>query len=514
LSNAISSLSYINKFFKIYFWEIVSFFFRFLSLAIVIPFLSKRPSIYGIYAICISLTIFLNYADLGFLKAIRKYATECYSRKENQKELKFHGFGAFILTINLTLIFFGFIYISLNPDIIIKDINGEEVIIAKKLLLIQSISVFVLIPKKISECIFRIRLDNHLYKIIFMLSSILTISSTFYFFRDGEYNIVGYFIFYKVIELVFVIICLIVINYKYEISTIRIFKYIKFDNKIYKISSNLSYNSLYTLITWVLFYELDQLIIGRYYGSTSVASYSIGMTIPIIIRSVVGIMYTPINEKTNLLIGEGNQEKLKKLFKNILILYSPFTLILCIGAILSAHMVIPMWVGHEYAYSIYISMILSGMFLFSFVTYPIDILFLATEQVKKLYLYSTLLPFILWGGFILFNSYTGFITIALFKMIAILFVQILYIKFYLNFIEIDLLSFIRITILSNKYSITFTIISLLILDYSVSNIYLIDNLIIISIYLALIGILSLLIAYYTNNKLKKSIDIITKQLIG
>lgn len=68
--------SYTSNYFKIYLLGGLVFVFRFLSMFIVIPFLSGEPSIYSISAICISLSIFLNYADMGFLKATKKYAAE------------------------------------------------------------------------------------------------------------------------------------------------------------------------------------------------------------------------------------------------------------------------------------------------------------------------------------------------------------------------------------------------------------------------------------------------------
>ena len=81
--------SFFFNYVKIYIWEAISFVFKFISMFIVIPFISKEPAIFGIYSICISLGIFLNYADLGFLKATKKYAAEFYAREERIEEMKF-----------------------------------------------------------------------------------------------------------------------------------------------------------------------------------------------------------------------------------------------------------------------------------------------------------------------------------------------------------------------------------------------------------------------------------------
>ena len=58
--------SHNKKSFKIYIWKGASLVLRFLTLFSVTPFLAREPEIYGIYAVCTSITLFLNYADFGF----------------------------------------------------------------------------------------------------------------------------------------------------------------------------------------------------------------------------------------------------------------------------------------------------------------------------------------------------------------------------------------------------------------------------------------------------------------
>ncbi|MFA4979141.1 MAG: hypothetical protein WC589_16620, partial [Sphingobacterium sp.] len=58
--------SYTINYIKIYLWQGVSVVLNFLSMFVVIPFLSSNPQLYGVYTICISTSIFLAYADLGF----------------------------------------------------------------------------------------------------------------------------------------------------------------------------------------------------------------------------------------------------------------------------------------------------------------------------------------------------------------------------------------------------------------------------------------------------------------
>ena len=104
---------------KIYFWQGAAFVLRFLSMFIVTPYLTQEPSIYGIYAVCMSVTIFLSYADLGFLRAGQKYAAECYARGERAEEMKYIGFGTFVLLVFTLLCASVFFYLGYHPQSLI-----------------------------------------------------------------------------------------------------------------------------------------------------------------------------------------------------------------------------------------------------------------------------------------------------------------------------------------------------------------------------------------------------------
>ena len=106
--------SYTKNYLKIYLWQGVSLILNFLSMFIVVPYLTSEPVIYGIYTVCISISIFLAYADLGFMGAGQKYAAEHFARAEKKEEIKVIGFTAFILFVFLTLFSLVFLYLSFS----------------------------------------------------------------------------------------------------------------------------------------------------------------------------------------------------------------------------------------------------------------------------------------------------------------------------------------------------------------------------------------------------------------
>jgi O-antigen/teichoic acid export membrane protein len=112
--------SFTENYIKIYFWQSISLVLGFASLLIVIRYLSSNQSVYGIYSICLSVTIFLSYADLDFLGAGQKYAAEAYSRKEDEHELEYLAFSSFILLIFVLIIAGIFVFLGFNPVFLIK----------------------------------------------------------------------------------------------------------------------------------------------------------------------------------------------------------------------------------------------------------------------------------------------------------------------------------------------------------------------------------------------------------
>ena len=166
---------------------------------VVIPKLSSNPSIYGIYVFSVSMTIFLQYADIGIYKACYKYAAEYYALGDRDKEYKILGFTIFVMGAFITLIASGFLYLSYHPELVIKDINGAENIeIAHKLFMIMSIFSYMTVFQKINALVYGIRVEDYRYQRLLIIASTIKIISVFYFFNES-YDIVGYLLFFNLL---------------------------------------------------------------------------------------------------------------------------------------------------------------------------------------------------------------------------------------------------------------------------------------------------------------------------
>ena len=88
----VAKSDYSFNYLKNSFFQILATGIGFLSLFIVVPFLSENKVLYGIYSVCISLTIFFNYADFGFITVCQKYVGEYYAKNDLREEIKIVGF--------------------------------------------------------------------------------------------------------------------------------------------------------------------------------------------------------------------------------------------------------------------------------------------------------------------------------------------------------------------------------------------------------------------------------------
>ena len=440
--------NFTNNFVKVYFWQIISLALNFLALFIVVPSISGNKELYGIYTLVVSFSIFLNYADLGFIGAGKKFAAEYYANGQLLQSNRAIGFSLYFLSFFIFLFLIAFIVFGLNPDLIFKDISTSELHnISSSLFFILALSTPLILFQQLINSIFGIRIESFIVQRINILGSLIKIFSVFYFFREATYDIVGYFLFFQLINFLCVLIQFIVIQKRYKIKFWNLMSNIKFNKDLYNKIKPLALSGLFLNFSFILYYELDNLIIGKFFGPTNLAVYAVAFTLLNFIRSLIGIFYSPFSIRFNHFIGTGDSNKFKKLYIDLVKYSLPLFGIPIIALFIFAEPIIISWVGTNYTDSILIFKLLIIGFLFTFISLPTSIILNSLLRLKELYLINIIIPLVFWIGIYFTYNEIGIASFALFKSISFLIGALYYLKIYLNFTNFSIFKFTKIIIL-------------------------------------------------------------------
>jgi len=480
---------------------------------IVVPYLSKEPSIYGIYTVCISITIFLAYADLGFLQAGNKYAAESYGRGEQGEEVKIIGFTAFVLLLFVCTCAAIFFYLGCNPHLLIRGLKTHyQMSVASELLFILAFFSPLIVVQRITEMIFGIRLDNYINQRINIGANLLKILSVLYFFRVGSYKIVEYYLFSQILNAVALALSMIIVKTKYNYDLKLLIKSTRFNLAIYKKVNKLAFPTLLIMISWILYWELDAVVIGKYIGPEKVAIFAIGLTLISFLRSIFGILYNPFNARFNHLVGLKSTEALKNMVLQLIILTTPLVLIPVVAIGLVSDSLVLSWVGGVYTDSISIARVLVLVYVFSSITYPASILIMAEERIKPLYFFAIITPLIYWIGIYCFYPLFGLQTFAVFKFIAVVLPLPYYVYYLVKFLNISLFDFIKQVFTPIIIPIIFLILSLLVINnylpFTKSKI----NLFIVCSVTSCIIIIAFFIQYLVSYKIRNQVSLMLSSI--
>lgn len=456
-----------KNYIKVYFWQGIALVLNFISMFIVIPYLASKPNIYGIYTICISVSIFLAYADLGFIGVGQKYAAEYFAKKERTGEMKVIGFAVFILIIFLVIFSVVFFILSLNPNLLVNNLeSSSDKLVASYLLLIIAFSTPTTMFQRLAQSIYGIRIEEYIVHRFNIFANILKILSVLWFFRTGHYNIVSYFLFIQIVNFFISLMILVIAHKRYDYNFRELIKYVRFNKNIFLKTKSLAFSSLFLIFTWILYYELDPTIIGKLLGANQVALYAIGLTILSFFRSIFNILYSPFNARFNHFIGLNDFIGLKNLYQQILIFLTPLVVFPIIAITIMAKPVIITWVGTEYVDSIKIAQLLILCNLLAFITYPTSILLMAQEKIKEMYFVNTLLVLVFWGGILISFKYWDLHSFAIFKLIAFAISAIAYYSVMLKFLQVDIIYSLKMIIQPIILPIVFLVVtSFLFIDY-------------------------------------------------
>lgn len=507
--------SFIKNYIKIYFWQGISLVLNFLSMIVVIPFLTSDPETYGIYSLCISFTIFLSYADLGFIGAGQKYASEYFAKGDAEKEISTIGFSNFILLIFLSLFTTGFLIFSIHPSLLINGITGlAETQTASSLFLILALFTPTTIIQRITQMIFSIRLEEYIIQRTNIFGNIIKIASVFWFFKENRNNIVGYYLFTQIVSFLTALITIYIARTRYNYSFKDLLKSIRFDRVVWKKTRALAFAGLFMTLSWILYYELDSVAIANLLGAKQVGIYSIGLVMLTFFRSILAILFSPFNVRFNHFTGRDDEDGLKLFYLQVVKTASPIVVFPILTTALFAKPIILTWVGSKFEDSVFVLQFLVLCNVFAFLTYPTSFMLIAKEQQNKLYFISAILPIIFWIGIMFSYDKLGVLAFAIFKLIAFIISAIVLFNFMANYLNLTWTKLFVIVLRPLLIPVVFLItISTFIANHLPNEISKI-NFLFISFVCFVIMIFSFILMYVTSKEWKNQIDRLLRSLLN
>jgi O-antigen/teichoic acid export membrane protein len=411
--------NYSRNYIKIYLWRTISLVSGFLSLLIVVPHLSNNQELYGVYAFCISFTLYLTYADIGFLSAGQKYAAEEFAKGNRKEEIGILGFTGAILLLMILPFSFAMVYFSFYPNKILNDLTSEGQEIASSVFLILGVlTPFQIILQRLAQSILIIRIKDFISLRIDVVFNLIKIFSIYFFFSAGKYMVVEYFLFITIMTILGSLVVIFVIRRAENYNFIELIKSIKLSRKYFHLTKKLAYSSLFLTLGWLIYYELDLIIIGKWFGPHEVAIYAIGFTFLNFLRSLWNIVFSPYSQRFNHFSGTNSMIEMKKMARNIMNYTLPLCIVVTTILVLSAKQIVLFWVGPEYLDSVLILQILIIGTAFGFVANPANYYFIAKTRYRYIYTIAIILPVVFLLGLIFIVPKMGVEGFAISKTIA------------------------------------------------------------------------------------------------
>lgn len=498
--------SYKKKYFYLYFFRTLSFGLGLASLFVVIPHISSNKELYGIYSLCLSLVVYFSYADLGFTGAAQKFAAEAYIQKDKAQEQRIVGFIAILILTFMALVALVLLLFSIYPEKVINGLqNGESKDIAKQLLLIIVSSFPLYATNRILDIIYSIRLEDYKYQGCVILGNIIRIVSVFYFFSSGRYLIVEYFFFCQVIMAICCVIGGLYAYIRYDYGVFFI-KSMKFEKTVFDKLKYMAFASLIGMISWILYYELDQIVIAKLWGAQTVAIYAIGFAITSYIRTYNSILYSPFTPRMNYFVGNRDQKGLDHFTKNLMIYLFPIQFFPIVVMICFALPFITHWTGIQYLESVPIAQILALSFAFLFITNPAGVYIQAMEKNSKTIVSSLINVVVFWVGIFVGWQILGVIIFPVMKVITI-FVGFLYMCYIMNSISEIRMKEVVLSIIRHY---CLPLLLCVLLSSIASGLVLHTNLLIVLLSMGISLFISLGVAYYSTQATRTQIRALIK----
>ena len=274
-----------------------------------------------------------------------------------------------------------------------------------------------IIFKRICCTIFTIRIEQYKYNYVVLAAQLLKVLSVFLFFQKDRYLLVEYFLSCQILDFISSIILLIFVIVKYDYGY-HFFKKIRFISSVWHLVKNFAFVSLFSTFSWILYYELDLIVLAKLSKPDVIALYSTAFTLLSLSRNFFAIIYSSFAARFNHFFGLGDLISLKKFFLNTIYILFPIVFFPILIFIIIGDPFVISWAGEEYKESAILAKFLITGSIFASLSYPSTLYLQCSNRIKEMYISASILPLFFWFGVYTTFSLYGALSFAFFKALS------------------------------------------------------------------------------------------------
>lgn len=407
---------------NIYIYRTIGLFVSFGSVFVVVPYLVTDAEAYAIYVFTISICFFLTYGDMGFLGAAQKYCAEEVGKGSVKSEVKFVGFVTAILII-IGFIFAGLMFVaSLEPSLLLPQIDSQYVNLASDLFITTAIFMPIqVILQRLSMLVLTSRSKEHIAIRLDIAANVLKILIVPLFQSESRFLLEYFLLTSIVLSIVSALVAIITIKLTTNFPLASFIKNIRLSSESYNKMKGLAFSSLFATVCFILYFEFDLIIAARFYSLNDIAGYALAFILMNFIRSSSAIIYSPLMAYLNRIMGRNQKDKVNASFSVLLSITAPLFMSLILMLYLGSDPILFQWLGEQNILALSLFKVLLIGSFYAGIINAVPLIATTYERKHALYLIG-LIPFLVFylTFFItqMFFPNLGIMSIALAKCIA------------------------------------------------------------------------------------------------
>ncbi|WP_368901474.1 oligosaccharide flippase family protein [Oceanobacillus oncorhynchi] len=359
-----------------YLFTVVNAVVGFLYIPLIIYFIGQDQ--YGLYQLFGSILIYLGLFDFGLGKTVTRYYSKYMALGDEKSKENLLGISSVIfLVLSLFLLIIGTIIYPYLESFFGKSLTVEEILMAEKMYLVVLFTAIITVLTSVFKAVITayerfiflkgIMLVQVLLRPIVVLAVFLIESNAFILIVIQAFLNIGMII--------------AMIYYSFKKLKIKI-KLHYWDSSLLKELVRFSFFIFITAVVDQIFWRADQIILGSFVGTTSVAIYSIGsqllMYYMTLSTAMSGVFLPNITKRVT---QNASDKDLTDIFIKIGRLQYLLLGAVLIGFIVFGKDFISLWVGEDFKNSYYITLLI----LLPFTIDLIQNIGLAILQAKNMY---------------------------------------------------------------------------------------------------------------------------------